>query len=271
MRNILDFSSWPALLSTVMGLLIASLLMVGIRLIFMQTMQRRRERENRQINERLKTLIAAYKTLGGSFTGELQVNPAHRRDVRDARDLSTMVPSGPGSALGPDGADEVSVAATALSDTEPDAQSPSGSTARQRRIRDAVEAALSDVILLGTEEQVQLAATAANDMVAGRSVEVAQLVVSLRQFIRAALDLEPIPTSLVIPQQGPLRPGGGGGSGASGRRGGAERGADAAGGRAGGGGAGAGGAGGGGSGDAMALGLGAHSLADETPAASSTP
>ncbi|ART55134.1 hypothetical protein CBP36_09785 [Acidovorax carolinensis] len=273
MRNILDFSSWPALLSTVMGLLIASLLMVGIRLIFMQTMQRRRERENRQINERLKTLIAAYKTLGGSFTGELQVNPAHRRDVRDARDgrnLSTMVPSGPGSALGPDGADEVSVAAAARSDTGPDAPSASGSSARQRRIRDAVEAALSDVILLGTEEQVQLAATAANDMVAGRSVEVAPLVVSLRQFIRAALDLEPIPTSLAIPQQGPLRPGGGGGSGASGRRGGAERGADAAGGRAGGGGVGAGGAGGGGSGGAMALGVGAHSLADETPAASST-
>jgi hypothetical protein len=29
--------------------------------------QQRRQRENRQINERLRTLIAAYKTLGGSF------------------------------------------------------------------------------------------------------------------------------------------------------------------------------------------------------------
>ena len=35
MRNILDFSSWPALLSTVMGLLVATLLMVGVRLVFM--------------------------------------------------------------------------------------------------------------------------------------------------------------------------------------------------------------------------------------------
>ena len=82
MRNLLDFSSWPALLSTVMGLLVATLVMVGVRLVFMQTMQRRRERENRQINERLKTLIAAYKTLGGSFTGQLQVSPAHMRDLR---------------------------------------------------------------------------------------------------------------------------------------------------------------------------------------------
>lgn len=266
MRNMLDFSSWPALLSTVVGLLIASLVMVGIRLVFMQTMQRRRERENRQINERLKTLIAAYKTLGGSFTGELQVSPAHRRDVGDP---GTAPPSGPGTAPAPDGADEVSVAATALSGAEPVALFPAVSSDRQRRIRDAVEAALSDVILLGTEEQVQLAANAANDMVAGRSVEVAQLVVSLRQFIRAALDLEAIPASLAIPQQGPLRPVGAGGSSASGRRGGNERGTGAAGGRSGGGGA--GGGGGGGGGGAMALGVGAHSLADETPTTSSTP
>src|SRR5690606_4757579 len=63
---------------------------------------------------------------------------------------------------------------------------------RRRRIRDAVEAALSDVILLGTEEQVELAAAAARDMVAGRPVETAALVASLRVFIRQALDLEPL-------------------------------------------------------------------------------
>ena len=76
MRNALDFSSWQSLLTTALGLLAATLLMVGIRLVFMQTIQRRRERENRQINERLKTLIAAYKTLGSSFTGELSVDPS---------------------------------------------------------------------------------------------------------------------------------------------------------------------------------------------------
>jgi hypothetical protein len=50
----------------------------------MQTIQQRRERMNRQINERLRTLIAAYRTLGGSFTGELTVDPTHLRELRAA-------------------------------------------------------------------------------------------------------------------------------------------------------------------------------------------
>ena len=69
-------------MTTLMGLVLVSVVAVGIRLVFMQTIQRRRERENRQINERLKTLIAAYKTLGGAFTGELEVDPSHLRDLR---------------------------------------------------------------------------------------------------------------------------------------------------------------------------------------------
>ena len=255
MRNVLDFSSWPALLSTVMGLLVATLVMVGMRLLFMQTIQRRRERENRQINERLKTLIAAYKTLGGSFTGQLQVSPVHMRDLHPVRALA------PGTSLIPEGADRSATDTAAPMDADPDAASPASGSDRQRRIRDAVEAALSDVILLGTEEQVQLAATAANEMVAGRSVEVAPLVVSLRQFIRAALDLEPIASSLLIPHQGPLRPGGAAGGGASGRRGSTGQGAQAASGRSGGGAS----AGGGGGVGAMALGAGAHGMTNEAP------
>jgi uncharacterized membrane protein YgcG len=225
MRNILDFSSWPALLSTMVGLLAATLLMVGVRLVFMQTMQRRRERENRQINERLKTLIAAYKTLGGSFTGQLLVNPAHMRDLHTPADTSDAPAE------------------------------PLWSTARQRRIRDTVEAALSDVILLDTEEQVQLAAQAAQDMVAGRSIETAQLVVSLRQFIRAALDLEPIPDALPIPSQGPLRPGS---SGSSAKRGDTGRGAGADGGRS-------GGSGGGGAGALAGGAAGVHAATADSP------
>lgn len=240
MRNMLDFSSWPALLSTVMGLLVASLLMVGIRLVFMQTIQRRRERENRQINERLKTLIAAYKTLGGSFTGHLLVSPLHMRDLR-TQAPSTAMPSG---------------SAADQPDDEEQASSTFSSSERQRRIRDAVEAALSDVILLGTEEQVQLAAQAAQDMVAGRHIETAQLVVSLRQFIRAALDLEPISAALPIPHQGPVRPSS---SGAAGKRNTTERGDPAGGGRTGGGGGTGGQAGG-----AMAMGVGAHHVAGDT-------
>ncbi len=198
----LDFSSWSTVLTTLVSLIVVSLVLVGIRLVFMQTFQRRRERENRQINERLKVLIAAYKTLGGSFTGVLSVDPAHLRDQR----LDT-------------GADENGGIDALASASE-----------RRRRIRDAVEAALSDVILLGTEEQVRLAAHAANEMVAGRNVEVAPLVISLRDFIRQALDLTPAPADL-IPNQGPLRVNAGG---AGARRGG---GAEARGGRGGGGGA----------------------------------
>lgn len=214
MRGLLDFSSWSTVLTTLFSMIVVSLVFVGIRLVFMQTFQRRRERENRQINERLKVLIAAYKTLGGSFTGVLTVDPAHLRDQRldvagdEAGEMDTMA----------------------------------SASERRRRIRDAVEAALSDVILLGTEEQVRLAALAANEMVAGRNVEVAPLVISLRNFIRQALDLTPAPADL-IPDQGPLRVSSGGGSP---RRG---AGADARGGRGG------GGSGGGGTG--MGMGVGA--------------
>jgi len=86
MRN-LDFSSWQGLLSTVLGLAVITLIGVGIRLLAQQSIQQRRERENRQINERLRTLIAAYKTLGGSFTGTLVVDPTHLRDLRRRGDV----------------------------------------------------------------------------------------------------------------------------------------------------------------------------------------
>src|SRR5580698_8067303 len=87
-RN-LDFTSWPALLSTLLGLSVITLIGVGIRLLAMQTIQQRRERENRQINERLRTLIAAYKTLGGSFTGNLAVSPIHLKDWKRDTDAAT--------------------------------------------------------------------------------------------------------------------------------------------------------------------------------------
>jgi len=220
MRSMLDFSSWSTILTTLLSLVVMSLVLVGIRLVFMQTFQRRRERENRQINERLKVLIAAYKTMGGSFTGVLTVDPAHLRELRRDTDQ--------------DGDGEFDTLASA--------------SERRRRIRDAVEAALSDIILLGTEEQLRLAAHAAHEMVEGRNVEVAALVVSLRDFIRQALDLTPVPADTTVPNQGPLRVGAGG---ASARRGG---GAEARGGRGGGGG---GGAGGGGAGLGIGMGAGA--------------
>jgi heme exporter protein D len=166
MRN-LDFSSWQTLLLSFVGIAVVTVIGVAIRLLIMQSVQQRRDRENRQINERLRTLIAAYKALGGSFTGSLEVDPRHKRDLK--------------------GADEKE------------------GGERARRIRDTVEAALSDIILLGTEEQVRLAAHAASQLVSGRTVETVELVVSLRNFIREALDLAPIPTGLSIPRQGPTR------------------------------------------------------------------
>ncbi|MDB5879764.1 MAG: hypothetical protein JWQ41_3178 [Variovorax sp.] len=234
MRNAIDFSSWQGVLSTLLGLILMSVVAVGIRLLVMHSVQQRRERQNRQINERLKTLIAAYKTLGGSFTGDLAVDPSHLRGLRRQADAA-------GAALE---SAELAAGADALP-PEVRAGSAGGATGsdRRRRIRDAVEAALSDVILLGTQEQVQLAVRAANDMVAGRAIETAELVTSLRTFIRDVLDLEAIPGDLPIPKQGPVRV-----AGSSARGGAAGKASGGGGGGGQGGGAGAGAAGGMGSG-----------------------
>jgi hypothetical protein len=222
MRN-LDFSSWQGLLSTFFGLAVITLIGVGIRLLAMQTIQQRRERENRQINERLRTLIAAYKTLGGSFTGNLSVDPTHLRDLRRMD------------------AEQTAVELAASSGNE-----------RARRVRDAVEAALSDIILLGTEKQVELAAQAATELAEGRPTHTAELVVSLRDFIRSVLDLDAIPASVVIPKQGPTRP-----SSGSGGKSRAEAG------KSGGGGMGSGGAMGGGMAGGAAAGVGVGLSADD--------
>ena len=243
MRN-LDFSSWHALASTLLGLAIITLIGVGIRLLAQQSIQRRRERENRQINERLRTLIAAYKTLGGSFTGNLAVDPTHLRDLRRRNEVANA----PAAA---------SDAASAAPDI-PSADAAQGSD-RARRIRDAVEAALSDIILLGTEEQVRLAAQAAAELVAGRPVHTHALVVSLRDFIRKALDLEPLAADIVIPRQGPAR------TQASSRGKGEGAKDEARGGKSGGGGGGGGMGMGAGAGMGMGagMGLGSHAAGDE--------
>ncbi len=183
MRN-LDFSSLHGLITTLLSLAVITLIGVGIRLLTMATIQQRRERMNRQINERLRALIAAYKTLGGSFTGDLSVDPTHRRDLHRNAEVPAVASTAPS---------EVDVADSPGSD-------------RARRVRDAVEAALSDIILLGTEEQVRLAAGAAHELATGKLVHTQALVVSLRAFIREALDLDPIPPDLTIPLQGPARP-----------------------------------------------------------------
>jgi uncharacterized membrane protein YgcG len=229
-----DFSSWQALLTTLAGIALFALVGIGIRMLVMFTVQQRRERLNRQINERLKTLIAAYKVLGGSFTGNLTVDPAHLKDIHKA-------------------------AAEAEAAEPADGDEPPGSD-RRRRIRDAVEAALADIILLGTEEQVRLAGRAASELAAGRPVHMHELVVSLRNYVREALDLEPVPADAGIPHQGPTRPSGSGGGGRSGGRGG----------EAGGGGRGGGGGGMGGGGGSGGMGMGLGGGSDDTIAGGRT-
>jgi len=221
----LDFSNWQTIITSLFGLALVALIGVGIRVVMMLTIQQRQQRMNRQINERLRTLIAAYKVLGGSFTGELHVDPAHLRDLmkRNENDENQAV---------------------ALS---------SVAAERARRTRDAVEAALSDIILLGTDEQVRLAARIATDMVEGRLIQTGELVISLRDFIRKALDLTPIASHIAIPHQGPSRQASGGGKGKGDGEGGGR------GGNAGGGGMGMGGGGmGGGMGMSLGMGLGHH-------------
>ncbi|MTH76834.1 hypothetical protein [Paracoccus aestuariivivens] len=169
-----DFSSWHGVFTTLLGLAIFTLVGVGIRVLMLLTIQQRQQRMNRQINERLRTLIAAYKALGGSFTGQLHVDPTHLRELRQLEAIEGMELTLTGSD-------------------------------RTRRIRDAVEAALSDIILLGTEDQIRLASRAAAEMAAGRPIHTAELVVSLRDFIRKALDLAPVPADAEIPAQGPAR------------------------------------------------------------------
>lgn len=224
--RLFDFSSWQSIGTTLLGLCLVTLIGVGIRLIVMTTIQQRRERMNRQINERLRTLIAAYKTLGGSFTGDLMVDPRHLRDLR--RPAAVEAEAGPAIDLSGD-----------------EGASDGGGSDRPRRIRDAVEAALSDIILLGTEEQVRLASRAAQELVEGRPVHTHALVTELRNFIREALDLDPVPADVTIPLQGPTRPSSSGGKGGGSGRG-----------ESGGGGGGRGGGGGMGGGMGMAGGLG---------------
>lgn len=229
----LDFSSWQAVLTTLGGILLVTLIGMGIRILMMLTIQQRQQRMNRQINERLRVLIAAYKVLGGSFTGTLTVDPTHLRDLK--------------LRLEAEGAEATEVA-SATSRQE-----------RSRAVRDAVEAALSDIILLGTEDQVRLAARAARDMAEGRPVPTSELVVSLRDYIRKALDLGPLPEGIEIPAQGPTRPAAAGkGASRSGERGGS----------GGGGGGGGAAAGGGGMGMGMGMGAGLGRRGDDTPGSS---
>ncbi|MES2960158.1 MAG: preprotein translocase subunit YajC [Pseudomonadota bacterium] len=70
----------PLPLSIIASLVVAVVLL-AVRIFVLQRMQQQRQRENRQETERLKSLVAAYRSLAGSFspaTGE------HRSQVEEA-------------------------------------------------------------------------------------------------------------------------------------------------------------------------------------------
>lgn len=53
---------------TLIASLIVAVVLLAIRVFVMQRVQQRRQRENRQETERLKSLVAAYRSLAGSFS-----------------------------------------------------------------------------------------------------------------------------------------------------------------------------------------------------------
>lgn len=57
-----------ALPLTVIASLVVAVLLLVLRIFVMQRVQSRRQRENRQETERLKSLVAAYRAMAGSFS-----------------------------------------------------------------------------------------------------------------------------------------------------------------------------------------------------------
>lgn len=132
---------WLAIVISVVLTLVA----VFLRVWVMQRFRAETTRVNRQQSERLKFMVAAYRSLAGSFT--------------------------------PATADE----------------------------RHQVEAALSDVILFGTREQVQMATACATALLSGQPPPFDPLVASLRDYLRIELGLDALPAELSVPPLGPSR------------------------------------------------------------------
>lgn len=53
---------------TLIASLVVAVVLLGIRVFVMQRVQQKRQRENRQETERLRSLVAAYRSLAGSFS-----------------------------------------------------------------------------------------------------------------------------------------------------------------------------------------------------------
>jgi uncharacterized membrane protein YgcG len=61
----IDFGALPL---TVIASLVVAIALLAVRIFVMQRVQSQRQRENRQETERLKSLVAAYRAIAGSFS-----------------------------------------------------------------------------------------------------------------------------------------------------------------------------------------------------------
>lgn len=75
---------------TLIASLVLAVVLLAIRVFVMQRIQRRRQRENKQETERLKSLVAAYRSLAGSFS---PVSQEHTTQIEET--LADIVLFGP--------------------------------------------------------------------------------------------------------------------------------------------------------------------------------
>nr|WP_217283606.1 preprotein translocase subunit YajC [Aquabacterium terrae] len=66
---------------SIIASLVVAVVLLAVRIFVLQRIQQRRQRENRQETERLKSLVAAYRSLGGSFTPAAE---QHRLQMEEA-------------------------------------------------------------------------------------------------------------------------------------------------------------------------------------------
>ena len=73
-----DFGTVPL---TLIASLLVTIILLAIRIFVMQRVQTRRQRENRQETERLRSLVAAYRSLAGSFSPAADADRAQLEEV----------------------------------------------------------------------------------------------------------------------------------------------------------------------------------------------
>lgn len=66
---------------TLIASLFVAVILLGIRVFVMQRVQQKRQRENRQETERLRSLVAAYRSLAGSFSPAVHTDRAQLEEA----------------------------------------------------------------------------------------------------------------------------------------------------------------------------------------------